>query len=106
MVFEPVEAIGPKAFVEAKPGVGRRERSGLQTAKVRASEDPSLDEARGLEHFDVLRSSRERHLERRAELADGQFAGGESAQHGASRRIGQGVKHAIERRCHIFNHMV
>jgi hypothetical protein len=59
----------------------------LQPAKVRASEDPALDEPRTLEYFHVLRSGCEGHSERRAQLSDRPFTGRKCAQYRATCRI-------------------
>jgi hypothetical protein len=73
---------------------------------VEAALDPAAHETGAFEHLDVLGSGRERHAERRRQLADVALPGGKAAQHGAPGRIGQSVKHAVERSGLLLNHMV
>src|SRR5204863_9993066 len=66
--FESVKPLGPEAFVEAKPGGGRGQRSGLQSAHVTATLYGATDEPCPLEDLHVLGGGGERHGQRLREL--------------------------------------
>ena len=74
----------------------------------RALHDPpllrALDEARGLEHREVLHEARQRHVVRRGELADRPAALRELRDHRAPRTVGERGEERIEPVVRILNH--
>jgi hypothetical protein len=60
--------------------------------------------AGALEHADVLRDRRQRHVESTGELGDGPLTGGQSRQDLASGRVGERPERRIE--LLLVNHMV
>src|SRR3546814_488837 len=68
----------------------------VEVAGVHAALHFAVDQAGAFEHLDVLGGAGERDLERRGKLADGARLPGERLQHGAPRRIGEGLEHAIQ----------
>ena len=57
----------------------------------------AMDQARPLEHLHVLGDRRERHGERRGELADRGLSLGEASQDGPAGRVGQGGEDLVDR---------
>ena len=66
----------------------------------------TLDEARPLEHLDMLRDPVERHREAVREAADGDVAAGEDGQDRATRRIRERAVDLVERGCARAGHVL
>ena len=71
-----------------------------------AAADIAADQACGFEHLDMLRRRGERHRKRFGEFAHRALAGREIAEHGAPRRVAEGVEDRIESERIMFNHEV
>jgi hypothetical protein len=89
-----------------KPVVGRCEAQGLNTAEVAAALYSTVNKTCAFEDLDVLGGGGKRHAEGCSEFANVVFAGGECAEHGAARGIGESVKDGIERLGGLLNHVV
>src|SRR5260370_535141 len=74
-------------------GDGGPERTGLEVAAVVPAFARAPHEAGQLEHAQVLRYGRKRHVERLGELRDRSAAPGETREHPPSRGVGQRGKH-------------
>ena len=66
----------------------------------------ALDEARGLEHREVLHEPWQRHVVRRRELADRPAAARELGEHRAARPVGKRREERVELVVGILNHKV
>ena len=104
-ILQGLQALGPVALVEVEPGGGGSERQGDQAAHVLTAGDRLLDQADPLEDLYMFGGGGQRHGEGLGQLADGQLAFGQAAEHGAAGSVGQSVKDRIEVR-RLFNHMV
>lgn len=86
------------------PALRLGERSGDEPESV----DPALaaagDEARSLQHSEVLRHGGQRHRERAGEVADGALRAGEPREDGPPRGVREGSERRVQRR--TINHMV
>jgi len=105
----PPERIQPR-FPEAAMLV-QPARRGLQRAwhehhPVRATLDASSQEARGLEHAQVLRDSGQRHVERFRQLSHGGRRPRQPFEDRATRRIREGRKGRVQRGRLFVNHLV
>ena len=67
--------------------------------------DRATDEARPFEDPDVLRRRGQRHRQRLGELADGQLAAREPAEHVTAGVVREGVEDGVHGRV-TFNHLV
>ena len=88
---------GPETLVEAQPFIGGEERRRIQPADVRPALDPAAYKAGRFQHPDVLGGCRKRHTERRRKFTDVPLAGREVVKHRTPGRVGQGVKHGVQR---------
>jgi hypothetical protein len=79
---------------------------GVETTQVRSTDDASSDQGGPLKHPNMLGSRREGHLQRRGQLAKAPLAVGKIAKDHPPRRVGQGMKYAIQDRGFIYNHLV
>lgn len=78
----------------------------MQAAATHAAVFVMRDEARVLEHAQMLGNGGQGHAEGPGQLADGTFALRETREDGAACGIGERAKRGIERRLQILNHMV
>src|SRR5947209_638906 len=101
--FETIETDRPEFLPLPQPILGFLERLCFEPNEMRAPSLATRDQPRVLEHLDVLRRSREAHLEGARELSDGLFAERETGKHPAPGRIGERVERCIES---FFNHVV
>lgn len=93
---QPQEVPLPISVVLLEPLVGFGERLAVNPADVITPDDAAPHQLRPLQHFDVLGRRRERHLQRRRQFAEILFPRGQAPQDGPPRRMGQGVKDAIQ----------
>ena len=66
----------------------------------------AVEQARALEHPQVARDRRRRHLERGGQISDGSLAAGEALEDTAPDRIGQRREDGVEGAGSILNHRV
>src|SRR6516225_7977841 len=85
----PVEAGLPHAPVLLGPGRDLLEWCGVESTRPVLGVVAPDDQPRLLQHLDVLRAGRERHLERRSELVDCCLAFREARQDCSPRRVGK-----------------
>lgn len=85
-------------------GIGQR--LGREAADVRASADRAQNETGAFQDLHVLGGRRERHLERRRELADGPLLPREAAEHLPACMICEGVEDIVEGFSSLLNHVV
>jgi len=94
------------AAVPFQPDAGVGKGLSLDAAKVSTTDDAAADEASALEDADVLGGRGERHAQRGGQLGQVSLPVGEPAEHRPPGGMSQGVKHAVESRRSILNHMV
>jgi len=73
---------------------------------VNPAGDLPFEQSGRLQHPQVFRNRRQRHCERRRQLAYGCFAERQPGQNGAACGIGEGREGGIELARNIVNHMV
>jgi hypothetical protein len=94
---EAIEGAGPEPGIAIEPFHRRLHPFGLQFARHRASRFAAHDEAGIAQHIDVLHHRRQRHVERRRQIADARpLQIVEPRQQRPPRRIRQSGKHAIQ----------
>ena len=96
----------PKRPVLLDPLHGIAHWPGDEPAAPHASFAPPHDEPCPLEHGEVFGDRRERHVERRRQLAECRLASGQPRHDGPPRRIGQRGEDGIQRARGMVNHMV
>ena len=106
LAFESVEAISPKALIEAQPLVGDRQAVCVEAAKVLPSLHGPAHEAGALERLNVLGGAGERHAQGSGKVADGQFTSSQAAQHSSPGRVGESMEDSVEMRGTLLNHLV
>ena len=87
----------PERAAVVEPLLGGRERLRLDAAHAYATDLLGRHDATRLEHLDVLDHRRERHVERRRQIADGGGGSDETLDHLPTRRVGQRVEETVER---------
>src|SRR4051812_11378034 len=93
---EGVEAVLPEAAVVLEP-LGRvAQRRAAQPGRAQLGRPPAFDQARPLEHAQVLRHGLERYRERRGELVHGRLAFDEPGEDRAAGRVGEGGERGAE----------
>jgi len=102
---ELIELELPEAAVALDPRRRLAHRRGDERRAPHAPLAPNARETGALEHSDVFRDRRQRHLESRRKLADCAFARGEPGDDCAPRRVVEGGERAVERLLRV-NHMV
>jgi hypothetical protein len=89
------------------PGLGILHGAGIERASQRAADLLAPDEACLGEDAEVLQHGRERHRERRRDLACRPCAAvTQHVEDGAPRRVGESRERAVERWLLTVNHMV
>jgi hypothetical protein len=106
LALESVEAIGPKALIEAQPSVGLCQAVGVEAAKMLPPLHGPAHEAGTFERLHVLGGAGERHAQRRGKVAYRQFAAGQTAQHSSPGRVGESMEDGVEMRGTLLNHLV
>ena len=102
-----IEAFGPEPLVAVEPFISFVHRRGAQPARHDAPALLPGDEARILEHVEMLQDRRQRHGKGLGEIADADgVALAEAGQQRPARRIGEGGKGAVEGGGLIVNHKV
>ena len=86
----------PIFAIMRKPPIGIAQGRSVERAAMHAPVDRALDQFRILKHPQMLRYRRERHIERLRELPDRRGAARKPREQGASRAVGERVKHAVE----------
>ena len=80
-----------------EPALGLLQRRGVEPARYGAAALAAPDQAGDFKHVEMLEHRRQRHGKRRGQRGDGEFRRlAEASQHGASGRIGQGGKDAVQ----------
>src|SRR6476469_1388497 len=87
MAVEIVEPAFPLAAKRLKPVVNQLQGEGLETSRPPLRVPATFDEARFLEHLQMLRDRRLSEGERLHQLADSSLAAGQSRNDGAARHI-------------------
>jgi hypothetical protein len=95
-VPQAIEALLPPDFAIVDPALGCAEPIELEVTRSDAAHLLRADDPRGLQQLDVLDHGSERHGERGGELAYRRRSPAQPLQHGATCRVREGVKHAIE----------
>src|SRR5262245_36581070 len=99
-----VQALLPEAPVELDPVGDALERAGLQAAGAPLRFAAALDQARALEHLEVLGHRRQAHVEGLRDVEHRRFAGGEAREDRAPCWVGEGGEGGAEGvGGHIFN---
>jgi hypothetical protein len=91
-----IEALLPKAAIIFEPGVDALERLELDPAGAPLRLAAAHNEARALQHLEMLGDGGKAHVERPGQLGDVGFAQGEPRQYGAPRRVGKGCEGGAE----------
>lgn len=94
--IERVELLAPVALVEPQPLVRASKGSRLEPADVPPTRHGAPDETRSLENAQVLGGRGQRHLQRLGQLAEGQLAIGQPAEHVPSRVVRERVEHRVQ----------
>src|SRR5215218_9866903 len=105
-LIEQVEALVPLVAVAIDPGGCLVERLRAEGAPAPLRVGGALDEARTLEHLEVLRDRGTAHGERLGQFSDGRRSAVEARDDRAPRRIGERLEHEAElvrRTCHVSN---
>src|SRR5262245_59512860 len=107
VVVEAIEAFLPEPPIPLDVAGDLLKRLGVQSTRAPLRVASADDEARALEHLEVLRDRREAHLERGGELRYRDLALREPREDGASGRIGESSECRIEILGHLrFNLLV
>lgn len=86
----------PFGAARLEPPLGGGKRAGVNTTGSGAPDFLRAYQAAGFQYLHVLHDCRERHRNRLREFADGRRRAPETLDHGAPRRIGQGVEDAVQ----------
>src|SRR5262249_16731314 len=89
VVVETRETRVPESAIVIRPFGHLLDRRGLEVTGSPLRVAPARDEARTLEHLEMLRDGRPAHRERFGELADGAIPARETREDGAPSRIGE-----------------
>jgi hypothetical protein len=102
-----IEPVAPEPLVALQPSHGLPHRPRLETAKNGSAFLPPDDQACIRQHIDVLQHGRERHAERRGEIADRCAIGrGKAGDDGAPGRVRERAEGEVQGIWLKLNHMV
>lgn len=105
-IVEGLEPPLPKLPVPLRPLGDLPDGRRVKAAHVRAAGDSPPDQPGSLQHPNMLRGRREGHPQGRRQLAEVLLFARELPEDRPARRVGQGVKDAVQVRGSIQNHMV
>ena len=103
---ELIELKIPKLPIVLDPLGGLPHRCGDERRASHTAISADVGESCALEHANVLRDGRERHVEARGELADRPLAAGEPRYERPSCGISEGAEGAVEAGRVLVNHVV
>src|SRR5262245_14908137 len=96
VIVQAIETFLPEAAIGLEPRIDALEGVGLDAAGPPLRLAAARDEARTLQHLEMLGDGRKAHLERLRHLGHGRLAQHEPRQDGATRRIGESRERGAE----------